>query len=154
MNPTVLSQPRKVVLQMARTINEVMTHDPRTIRPTDTVHDAARQMRDGDVGAVLVEDGGRLAGIVTDRDIVVRTIADGRDPDEVKVDEVATKDVEALTPDQSIHDAVRFMREHDVRRVPVVQDGRPVGIVSLGDLAVELDSDSALADISAEAPNN
>jgi CBS domain-containing protein len=139
---------------MARTINEVMTHDPRMIRPTDTVHDAAREMRDGDVGAVLIEDGGRLAGIVTDRDIVIRTVADGRDPDEVKVDEVATKDVEALSPDQSLHDAVQFMRDHDVRRVPVVQDGRPVGIISLGDLAVELDANSALADISSEPPNN
>jgi CBS domain-containing protein len=139
---------------MARTVDEVMTHDPRTVSPDDTVHDAAREMREGDVGAVLLEDGGKLAGIVTDRDIVVRAVADGKDPDEVTAGEVATRDVVTLTPDQPIRAAVRFMREHDVRRVPVVQDGRPVGIVSLGDLAVELDDESALADISAEAPNN
>jgi CBS domain-containing protein len=139
---------------MARTIGEVMTHDPRTIRPSDTVQDAARHMRDGDVGAVLIEDGGTLKGIVTDRDIVVRAVADGRDPDEVRAEEVASMDVATLTPDQSLRDAARFMREHDVRRVPVVQDGRPVGIVSLGDLAIELDTDSALADISSEPGNN
>jgi CBS domain-containing protein len=111
-------------------------------------------MRDGDVGAVLIEDGGTLKGIVTDRDIVVRAVADGRDPDEVRAEEVASMDVATLTPDQSLRDAARFMREHDVRRVPVVQDGRPVGIVSLGDLAIELDTDSALADISSEPGNN
>jgi CBS domain-containing protein len=139
---------------MARTVDEVMTHDPRTVSPSDTVQHAARQMRDGDVGAVLLEDNGRLAGIVTDRDIVVRAVAEGRAPTDVTAGEVATRDVVTLTPDQPIREAARFMREHDVRRVPVVQDGRPVGIISLGDLAVELDEDSALADISSEPPNN
>jgi CBS domain-containing protein len=139
---------------MARTVDEVMTHDPRTISPDDTVRDAARVMRDADVGAVLLEEQGKLAGILTDRDIVVRSDAEGNDPRAVKVGDIATRSVEALTPDQSLHDAARFMREHDVRRVPVVQDGRPVGIVSLGDLAIEMDTDSALADISSEPSNN
>jgi CBS domain-containing protein len=139
---------------MATTINEVMAHDPRMISPDDTVHDAARVMRDEDVGAVLLEQQGRLAGILTDRDIVVRSDADGNDPDDVKAGDIATRDVEALTPDQSVQDAARFMREHNVRRVPVVQDGRPVGIVSIGDIAIELDPDSALADISSEPSNN
>lgn len=139
---------------MARTVDEVMTPDPRTVRTDDTVHSAASEMRDADVGAVLVEDNGKLAGIVTDRDIVVRAVADGADPDDVKVEQVYTPNPVTLTPDRPIRDAVRFMREKNVRRVPVVQDGRPVGIVSLGDLAVELDEDSALADISSEMPNN
>jgi CBS domain-containing protein len=139
---------------MATTINEVMTHDPRMISPDDTVHDAARVMRDEDVGAVLLAQQGKLAGILTDRDIVVRSDAEGNDPDDVKAGDIATRDVEALTPDQTVQDAARFMREHDVRRVPVVQDGRPVGIVSIGDLAIELDPDSALADISSEPSNN
>jgi CBS domain-containing protein len=139
---------------MATTINEVMTHDPRMISPDDTVHDAARVMRDDDVGAVLLEQQGKLAGILTDRDIVVRSDAEGNDPDDVKAGDIATRDVAALTPDQTVQDAARFMREHDVRRVPVVQDGRPVGIVSIGDLAIELDPDSALADISSEPSNN
>jgi CBS domain-containing protein len=139
---------------MATTINEVMTHDPRMISPDDTVHDAARVMRDDDVGAVLLEQQGKLAGILTDRDIVVRSDAEGNDPDDVKAGDIATRDVAALSPDQTVQDAARFMREHDVRRVPVVQDGRPVGIVSIGDLAIELDPDSALADISSEPSNN
>jgi CBS domain-containing protein len=101
----------------------------------------------------VVEEEGRAAGILTDRDIVVRAIAEGRDPGSTTVGEVCSSDLTTLTPDQSIDDAVRLMREHDVRRLPVVQDGRPVGIVSLGDLAVELDPDSALADISAAPPN-
>jgi CBS domain-containing protein len=143
-----------VVVDMARTVDEVMTHDPRTVSPGDTVHNAASEMRDADVGAVLVEDHGKLAGIVTDRDIVVRAVADGADPDDITVEQVYTRDPVTLTPDQPIREAVRFMREKNVRRVPVVQGGRPVGIVSLGDLAVELDEESALADISSEMPNN
>jgi CBS domain-containing protein len=131
-----------------------MTHDPRTIRRSDTVHEAARQMREADTGAVLVEDQGKLDGILTDRDIVVRAVADGRGPDDVKAEEVYTPSPATLTPDQDVREAARFMREKNVRRIPVVQDGRPVGIVSLGDLAMELDEGSALADISSEPPNN
>jgi CBS domain-containing protein len=139
---------------MARTVNEVMTHDPRTVSVDDPLTDVARVMRDDDIGDVLVEDAGRLVGILTDRDIVVRAVADGRNPAEVKAGEIDTEAVQTVTPDQPLDEAIRIMRENDVRRVPVIQDGRPVGILSLGDLAVERDSGSALADISAAAPNN
>ena len=139
---------------MARTVNEVMTADPRTVELGDTLTEAARVLGEADIGAVLVVDEGRVVGILTDRDIVVRAIADGRDPGSTNVGDVCSADVATLTPDQSVDDAVRLMREHDVRRVPVVQDGRPAGIVSLGDLAVERDPDSALADISAAPPND
>jgi CBS domain-containing protein len=139
---------------MATTVDQVMTHDPRTVSPDDTVLDAARQMREGDVGDVLVVDGGKLAGILTDRDIVVRAVADGRDPSDVRVGDIRTEGVATLTPDQPLKDAIRLMRDQDVRRAPVVQDGRPVGILSLGDLAVDRDTDSLLADISAASPNN
>jgi CBS domain-containing protein len=139
---------------MARTVNEVMTHDPRTVSPSDTLVDAARVMREADVGDVLVVEDGRLAGIITDRDIVVRAVADARDPSSVAVRDVWTADPKTLSPDQSEDDAIRLMREWDVRRAPVVQDGRPVGIVSLGDIAVDRDTESALADISAASPNN
>lgn len=139
---------------MARSVNEVMTHDPQTVDAGDTLAEAARVMREADVGPVLVLDGGRVAGILTDRDIVVRAVADGRDPQSTHVREACSADLVTLTPDQSIDDAVRLMREHDVRRLPVVQDGRPAGILSLGDLAVERDTDSALADISAASPND
>ena len=138
----------------AQTVNEIMTHDPRTIDAGGTLVDAARQMADGDVGAVIVTDDGGIAGIITDRDIVVRAIAEGRDPGSTQVRDASTANPTTLAPDQSIDDAIRIMREQDIRRIPVVQDGRPVGILSIGDLAVERDTDSALADISASDPNN
>ena len=139
---------------MAQSIREIMTADPRNLDTGATVQDAAREMRDGDVGDVLLVEDGRLAGLVTDRDIVVRAVAEGRDPARTPVGEIATRDVIALTPDQTVDDAIRIVREQNVRRIPVVQDGRPVGIVSIGDLAIERDPDSALADISSEPANN
>jgi CBS domain-containing protein len=139
---------------MAGTVEEVMTQDPRTVETGDTLVDAARIMREADVGAVVVAEDGRVAGILTDRDIVVRAVADGRDASSTRVGDACSSDVTTLTPDQDIDEAVRLMREHDVRRLPVVQDGRAVGIVSLGDLAQERDPDSALADISAAPANN
>jgi CBS domain-containing protein len=139
---------------MAQSIREVMTPDPRTVAPSDSLADAARQMREGDTGAILVADGGRLVGILTDRDIVVRVVAEGGDPSTLTVGDVATRDVRTLTVDQSVDDAIRLVREHDVRRIPVMQDGRPAGVVSIGDLAIERDPDSALADVSSEPPNN
>ena len=138
---------------MAQSIREVMTADPRTVEASATVVNAAREMRDGDVGAVIVVENGSVAGIVTDRDIVVRGVAQGLDPDATRVSEVASMNVATLTVDQTVEDAFRLVREHDVRRIPVVQDGRPAGIVSLGDLAIERDTESALADIASEPPN-
>jgi CBS domain-containing protein len=139
---------------MAESIREVMTADPRTVDAGATLADAAREMRDGDVGALIVVENGSVAGIVTDRDIVVRAIADGKDPGSTRVSDVATMNPVTLTVDQTVEDAIRTMREQDIRRIPVVQDGRPAGIVSLGDLAIERDTDSVLADISSEPPNN
>lgn len=139
---------------MAKTVNEVMTHDPRTLEPGATVLDAARAMREGDVGAVLVAETGRVRGIVTDRDLVVRAIADGRDPASTPIGDLCTENPVTVTPDQSEQEVIALMRDRNIRRVPVVQDGRPVGIVSLGDVAVDRDPQSALADISAAPPNN
>jgi CBS domain-containing protein len=139
---------------MAQSIREVMTADPRTVDSGATVADAAREMRDGDVGAVVVVENGAVAGIVTDRDIAVRVVAQGLDPDATRVSEVATMNPVTLTVDQTVDDAIRLVREQDVRRIIVVQDGRPAGIVSLGDLAIERDTDSALADIASEPANN
>jgi CBS domain-containing protein len=138
---------------MPQTVNEVMTADPRTVAPEDSLVDAARHMREGDVGAVVVVQEGRASGIVTDRDIVVRAIADGRDPNTTRVADVASEATVTVTHDQQVTEAARLMREHDIRRLVVVQDGRPAGIVSIGDLAVALDDESALADISAASPN-
>jgi CBS domain-containing protein len=139
---------------MAGRINEVMTADPKTVGSGESLTEAARIMRDADIGDVVVVDDGQVAGILTDRDIAVRAVAEGRDPDSTTAGEVCTSDLVTLEPDQSTEDAIKAMRDQDVRRLPVVQDGRPVGIVSLGDLAVDRDPDSALADISASSPNN
>lgn len=139
---------------MAQTVNEVMTADPRTVDLGAPLAEAAVQMRDGDIGAVLAVDGGEVKGIVTDRDIAVRAVAEGRDPATTPVSEICTSDVVTLTPDQSVDDALRLMQEHDVRRLPVVQEGRAAGIVSLGDVSKERDSGETLADISTSSPNN
>jgi CBS domain-containing protein len=139
---------------MAQSIREVMTADPQTVSSDATLEEAAREMQSDDIGAVLVTDNGDVAGILTDRDIVVRAVAEGRDPSSTRVADVATRDVKTLTPDSSIDDAIKLVREQNVRRIPVVEDGRPAGIVSIGDLAIERDTDSALADISSEPPNN
>jgi CBS domain-containing protein len=139
---------------MAQSIREVMTADPRTVEPGDSVVDAARQMAEGDVGAVLVTENGSVTGILTDRDIAVRVVAEGRDPQGTRVGDVCTGNPTTLTVDQSVEDAIRVVREQNVRRIPVVQDGRPAGIVSIGDLAMQRDMGSALADISSEPANN
>jgi CBS domain-containing protein len=139
---------------MGQSIRDVMTPNPKTVPADATLQDAAREMKQG-IGAVLVKDNGSVSGIITDRDIVVRAIAEGRDPSSTKVGDVATRDVKTLTPDSSVEDAIRIVREQNVRRIPVVDDsGQPQGIVSIGDLALERDTDSALADISSEPPNN
>jgi CBS domain-containing protein len=140
--------------RMARFIRDVMTKEPKTVEASATAHDAADLMRREDVGAVLVTSGGTLQGILTDRDIVVRAVADGRDPDDVAVSDIFTPQPETLSPGDAVEEAIRDMRSKGIRRLPVVEDGRPVGILSIGDLAVERDTDSALAEISAQDPNN
>ena len=138
---------------MARTVEEIMTRDPRTVNADDPIVEAARIMRDGDIGDAIVLEGGEVGGIVTDRDIVVRGVAEGRDAESTSVSDVYTSGIEAIEPGASVDDALRKMREADIRRLPVVDGGRPVGIISLGDLAVEREPDSTLADISAASPD-
>ena len=130
-----------------------MTRDPRTVNADDPIVEAARIMRDSDIGDVIVLQGGEVGGILTDRDIVVRGVADGRDGESTTVGDVCTTGIEAIEPSASVDDALSRMREADIRRLPVVQDGQPVGIISLGDLAVEREPDSTLADISAASPD-
>jgi signal-transduction protein with cAMP-binding, CBS, and nucleotidyltransferase domain len=119
-----------------------------------TIGDAAKAMREQDVGDVMVfDDTDSLCGIVTDRDIVVRAVADDRSPSEVRLGDTCSHDLATIETSASVKDAVKLMRERALRRVPVVEGGRPVGIVSLGDLAIKRDPESMLADISA-APSN
>jgi CBS domain-containing protein len=139
---------------MAERVKDVMTPNPQTLSVSATVREAAEAMRANDIGNVIAtNDQGRIAGILTDRDIAVRVVAEGRDPRATRIDDIASHDLVALSPDDPIDRAVEAMRERALRRLPVVQDGKVVGIVSLGDLALERDPDSALADISAAPPN-
>ncbi len=137
-----------------REIRQVMTAAPDAVRPADTLQRAAQLMRSNDIGDVLVEDeDGRLLGIVTDRDLAIRATADGADPVLSTIADVYTRDVASVVPTDSVGDAVRRMRSSDVRRMPVVESGRAIGIVSLGDIEVETRPGSPLADISTAAPD-
>lgn len=138
---------------MAQTLREIMT-DPRTCRADRTVDEAAKIMRDEDIGDVIVlDDSGKACGIVTDRDITIRAVAEGRDPSTVRLSDVCSHEIVTAAPDTHAEEAARIMRERAVRRLLVTDDGEPLGVVSIGDLAIERDPDSALADISA-APGN
>jgi CBS domain-containing protein len=110
-------------------------------------------MRQHGIGDVLVVHEGRLRGLVTDRDIVVRAVAAQRDMSGTSVADICSTNLITVAPGEDADEAVRLMREHAVRRIPVVDGDRPIGMVSIGDLAVQRDERSALADISAEPPN-
>ena len=122
-------------------IRDVMTPNPRTVSPDDSIQNAARIMRDEDTGAIPVVENGRPVGLVTDRDIVVRAVADGAQLDR-PVRDIATTNIVAVSPDMSTREANELMREHQVRRLPVVDGDRLVGMVSLGDLAVKESKES------------
>jgi CBS domain-containing protein len=111
-------------------------------------------MKERDIGDVIVLDNGTVCGVVTDRDIVVRAVAENRDPATTKLGDICSRDLATLTPADSVEDAIELMRERAIRRVPIIDNGAPVGIVSIGDLAVDRDPQSALADISSAAPND
>jgi CBS domain-containing protein len=112
-------------------------------------------MRDANIGDVLVtRSDGTVCGIVTDRDLAVNVVAEGKDPNSVTVEDVCNHRIESVTSGDPVDRAVSLMRDHAIRRLPVIDDGNLVGIVSLGDLAMERDPKSALADISEAPPNN
>lgn len=133
-------------------VRDVMTPEPIVLQREQPIAEAAQAMRDHAVGSVLVVDGDRLCGLVTDRDIVVRALAESAAP-ESPVGDVCSPDLVAVQAGDDTEAAARVMRDNAVRRLPVLEEGRIVGMVSLGDLAVEQDEDSALADISAARPN-
>jgi CBS domain-containing protein len=138
---------------MTQYVRDIMTADPVTVEPQTSVTAVARIMRDQDLGAVLVTDGDQLRGLVTDRDLVIRSVAESGDPEQTTVAGACSDDLVTVRPDDELDRAIRLMREHAVRRVPVVDEGHPVGIVALGDLAMERDPGSALGDISVARPN-
>jgi CBS domain-containing protein len=141
---------------MPQTVRDVMTTRPITLPIDASIVMAAKLMRDQGIGDVLVtKDDGSLCGLVTDRDIVIRAIAEGRDADVTPIGALCSSDLVTVTPEQDVADVVALMRSNAIRRVPVVdRDGdQPVGIVTLGDMALERDPRSVLSDISAAPPN-
>jgi CBS domain-containing protein len=138
---------------MAATVKDVMTRNTHLVRLDDAIIVAAQLMRDENIGDVIVSDNGTVRGILTDRDIVVRAVAEGMDAMTATVDAVYSGGVTTVTPDTSVDEAAQIMREKAIRRLPVVEDSQAVGVVSLGDLAMERNEGSALADISAAQPN-
>lgn len=133
---------------MGMTLKEIMTPDPTTLGADQPVIDAAKAMREKHMGSVLVEEKGKLCGIVTDRDVVVRCVAEGSDPRQTRLKSLCSKELTTLAPDAAPQEAVTLMRKKAIRRLPVVDGEKPVGIVSLGDLAMAIDRDSALGQIS------
>jgi len=130
-----------------------MSRHPETLAVSATLRRAAQMMHDFDIGEVVVMANRAVAGVVTDRDIVVRAVAEGADPNTTSCGDIASTELISVSPSDPIADTVTLMRQHAIRRLPVIDNETLVGIVSLGDLAREPDTRSALADISATPPN-
>ena len=122
-------------------IRDVMTQSPTTCEPSTTVVEAAKVMAKEDVGPIPVVEDGRLVGLVTDRDLVIRVIAEGRDPNSTTIGDIATGDLATVSPDQSLDEALRIMAQKQVRRIPVVENDRIVGIVAQADVARAADEE-------------
>jgi len=133
---------------MGQQVKEVMTAGPITLDRDASLAEAARVMRDRGIGDVIVVEGDDAAGIVTDRDIVIRGVAEGADPNRTRLGQVVSGDLTSVAPDDPVERAIELMREKAVRRLPVLEGGKPVGVVSLGDLVIQRDEGSVLADIS------
>ncbi|MFL6288482.1 MAG: CBS domain-containing protein [Actinomycetes bacterium] len=133
-------------------IRDIMSGPVITVDPTASAADAARLMRDEDTGDVVVASDGRIEGIVTDRDLAIRLVAEDLDP-QVQVSEVCTAEPITITADETPEAAAQLMREYSVRRLPVRDGQGVVGFVSLSDLSNEIDTEGTLSDISEAAPN-
>jgi len=138
---------------MGQQVKELMTERLVTLDRDASLAEAARLMRDRGIGDVIVVDGEDAEGIVTDRDIVIRGVAEGADPETTRLGQVISAELVSVAPDDPVERAIQLMREKAVRRLPVLEGGKPVGVLSLGDLAVARDGDSVLADISEEPPD-
>ncbi len=122
---------------MAKSVREVMTPAVRTVRPSQTLAEAAEVMKGEDIGSVPVVEEDRLVGMLTDRDIVIRAVAERRDPQAVKVDEVASRQPVTVEPEQDLDEALALMARRQVRRLPVVEDGQLVGMLAQADVALK-----------------
>ena len=143
----------------SRQVRDVMTANPESVSSTDSLRDVARIMKDQDTGIVPVVDGKKIIGLVTDRDIVVRGLAEGKNLENARVTDVMTSSVRTVQEDSSVNDALTLMTSAEIRRVAVVNDRNElVGILSLGDIASEGNQDGkvgkAVEKISEAPPNN
>jgi CBS domain-containing protein len=145
---------RSIGTSEERQVREVMTALPQTVSLETTLREAARLMADDAIGDVIVVDAGteNVVGIVTDRDIAIRAVAEGKGPS-TTVGDVYSRDLVAVGPTDTVHQALQLMKDLNVRRLPVVESDRALGVVSLGDLSNEAGAGSALADISAASPD-
>jgi len=135
-------------------IKDVMSSSPKTLTADRSVREAAALMRDDDVGAVVVTQGGGVFGVLTDRDIVVRGLAEGLDPSSTRIGQICSREVTSVRPTDPVAHAVRLMKDRAIRRLPVVgESGDVVGLVSIGDLAREREPGSVLGKISTATPN-
>ncbi|WP_298182688.1 CBS domain-containing protein [Saccharomonospora sp.] len=138
---------------MAQLVRDLMTPQPVTMPGDAPARDAARRMRDDDIGDVLVVDEGQLRGIVTDRDLVIRGLAERDNLSNTRLRELCSENLTTARPDEEASNVIAKMREHAIRRIPVVEDGDAIGVFSIGDAAMERDPNSALGDISAAQGN-
>lgn len=122
---------------MGKSVKDAMTSDVKTAAQSQSITEAAQLMKEEGVGAIPIVDGDRLVGMLTDRDIVIRAIADGSDPQATQVGDIASRDPVTVRPDDDLDDAIRLMAQHQVRRLPVVEDGHLVGVVATADVAQE-----------------
>ena len=125
---------------MGKSIRDAMTSNPKSVETSSPIIEAARLMKSEDVGSIPVTEGDRLVGIVTDRDVAIRVVAEGKDVQSVTVGEIASRDLVTVDPQQDLDEALRLMAQHQVRRLPVVEeDGRLVGILAQADVAQQGD---------------
>lgn len=139
---------------MSKYVRDYMATDPVTLDQKSTLLDAARLMRERNIGDVIVTENGRARGIVTDRDIVVRGLAADKDPAMEQLGSICSRNLVTVYPDQTIGEATKLMRKHAVRRIPVLKEEKPVGVLSLGDVAVALEPGSPLGELSSAPPTN
>ena len=137
-----------------RRVRDIMSAAPVCMPPGESVSAAARAMRRHGTGTVLVLTDGRLSGLVTDRDITVRVLAEIRDPQTTSIGDICSSELVVLDPDDDLARAAWLVRDRAVRRIPVLRDGTPVGVVSTGDLALEKDATSVLSGVSSAPPNS
>ena len=142
-----------------RHIRDVMTPNPECVTGKDSLRDVARIMKNQDTGVVPVVDGKKIIGLITDRDIVVRGLAEGKDLESTRVNELMTKSIRSVREDSTVNEALELMSSSEIRRVPVVnQNDELVGIVSLGDIASQTNQDGKVGktveNISEAPPNN